>query len=291
MKIMRHMPIIVLAAFLPLLCDGVSGAQDVGLARNPGSGRSLISQDVGLVRNLKSASHSPGDLPSPDHMISVQWEQAEGDPRLYFVRFDTDPDYTFDDLNTVGAYRIRWPLRYLWTPMESEPDDVAYYFHIAAGDKEWTPGLTTTMGPFRIDMVPPYDVGVTAPEITPTRTVTLTLGSTNACLVQISNEGHDSTRQGQEEWDFLADMANHGWDLLVGQEEHGTTGCRGERTHTREWELPPGGGERTVHVRFADLAGNFADTSVTIRHLVGDLDADLTVGLRDAVLALRVHAR
>jgi len=45
-----------------------------------------------------------------------------------------------------------------------------------------------------------------------------------------------------------------------------------------------------VHVRFSDLAGNTAGTSVIITFIAGDADGDLSLSLRDAVPVLQVLA-
>ncbi|RLC08110.1 MAG: hypothetical protein DRI57_24665, partial [Deltaproteobacteria bacterium] len=175
------------------------------------------------------------------------------------VLFDTNPAHTFDGLNPDGEHVTR---RSFTSPdfAAFEPDDVAYYFHIAAVDGKGEIGPTVTAGPYRIDVVPPSDVGVTAPEITSSRTVTLTLTATGASEVCVSNVSHGEGGR---------------WENLTGQ---------------TEWELSPGGGEKIVHVRFSDLAGNTADTSAVITFIAGDADGDLSLSLRDAVLVLQTMA-
>jgi hypothetical protein len=56
------------------------------------------------------------------------------------------------------------------------------------------------------------------------------------------------------------------------------------------WILSPGGGDKTVNVRFSDLAGNTADTQLVIIYMVGDADANGVIALRDALLILGMLA-
>ncbi len=240
---MRHRHIqaaVIAAAFLSVLSPVPSSGQDVG--------------EVPDITTL--SRHS--DIPSRNPVIEVAWGIPEGDPYGYLVLFDTNPEQTFDGLDDEGATYVTG--RSFRSPdlAESQPDGTAYHFHIAAIDGRGEVGPTTTTGPYRMDVVPPSDVGVTAPRITSSRTVTLALKATGASEMHVGDAGCGEAG----EWERFSE--------------------------TRKWRLPAVGGERTVCVRFADLAGNTADASVTIRHIVGDLDADLTVGLRDAILILRV---
>ena len=217
-----------------------------------------VAQNVGEVPDIRSPGHG-SDIPSKVSRIDIIYDIPEGDPYGYFVLFDTNPGHTFDGLNPDGEYVTR---RSFTSPdfAEFQPDDVAYYFHIAAADGKGEIGPTVTAGPYRIDVVPPSDVGVTAPEITSSRTVTLTLTATGASEVCVSNVSHGEGGR---------------WENLTGQ---------------TEWELSPGGGEKIVHVRFSDLAGNTADTSAVITFIAGDADGDLSLSLRDAVLVLQTMA-
>ena len=216
------------------------------------------AQNVGEVPDIRSPGHG-SDIPSKVSRIDITWGIPGGDPYGYFVLFDTNPAHIFDGLNPDGEYVTR---RTFTSPdfAESQPDDIAYYFHIAAADGKGDIGLTVTAGPYRIDVVPPSDVGVTAPEVTSVRTVTLTLKAEAASEVYVSNISHGEDGR---------------WENLTGE---------------TEWELSPGRGEKTVYARFSDLAGNTADTSAVITFIAGDADGDLPVGLRDAALVLQVLA-
>jgi len=216
------------------------------------------AQNVGEVPDIQSPGHN-SEIPSRVSRIDVTWGIPEGDPYGYFVLFNTNPGHTFGGLNPDGEHVTR---RSFTSPdfAAFQPDDVAYYFHIAAADGKGDIGLTVTAGPYRIDVVPPSDVGVTAPEVTSVRTVTLTLRAEGASEVHISNVAHGEGGR---------------WENLTGE---------------TEWELSPGGREKTVHVRFSDLAGNTAGTSVIITFIAGDADGDLSLSLRDAVPVLQVLA-
>ena len=214
------------------------------------------AQNVGEVPDIRSPGHG-SDIPSKISRIDVIYGIPEGDPYGYFVLFDTNPAHTFDGLNPDGEHVTR---RSFTSPdfAAFQPDDVAYYFHIAAADGKGEIGPTVTAGPYRIDVVPPSDVGVTAPEVTSVRTVTLTLKAEGASEVHISNVAHGEGGR---------------WKNLTGE---------------TEWELSPGRGEKTVYVRFSDLAGNTADTSAVITFVAGDVDGNVVLEPGDAVTALQI---
>jgi len=242
MKNTQHIREIILAMFLSALIA-----------------TSAAGQDVGEIRNLSSVLHVP-DMPSSLSRIEMSWDAPEGDPYGYFTLFDTSPGHTFDLVNTADMSPSDGESAVSPDFADSSPDDVAYYFHIAAQDGWGDIGPTTTAGPFRIDVVPPSPVCAEGPEITSVRTVSLTLEAEGASHVLLSNAGYEA-----------------GWERIP-------------LLSPVQWTLSPGGGEKTVQVRLSDLAGNTADTQLTIFYMVGDADADGAVELRDALLILGMLA-
>ncbi|HHC25724.1 MAG TPA: hypothetical protein ENK58_10020 [Desulfobacterales bacterium] len=109
------------------------------------------AQNVGEVPDIQSPGHN-SEIPSRVSRTDVTWGIPEGDPYGYFVLFNTNPGHTFDGLNPDGEHVTR---RSFTSPdfATSRPDDVAYYFHIAAADGKGEIGSTVTAGPYRIDVV------------------------------------------------------------------------------------------------------------------------------------------
>ncbi len=215
-------------------------------------------QNVGEVRNLFSNTHSY--KPSWVSQIEVSWDMPEGDPYCYYAVFNTEAGYKFDDLNTVGMPCMRATTFMSRDYASSEPDDVRYHCHVAAVDGDGEIGQTKTAGPFRIDVVPPSDAYVITSQTAPTRSVRLAVGADGASEMYVSNYTYE--KYGEWEPFFFS----------------------------RRWELTRGGGEKTVYVRFRDLAGNTADVSATINRILGDIDKDREIGLRDAVSVLQLLA-
>jgi len=220
-------------------------------------------EESGAIQVLYALTHYV-DRPTRVSNIWMRWEPVEVDGIAcrYYVLFDNDPDYIIDEefaaIYTPGDATQIVSLDYA----EYSPDDVAYYFHIAT-DCDGKLGPTETAGPFRIDVVPPSGVSVTVPEVTSARTVQLTLKAEGASEVFISNikyEGEDSR------WE----------EMTVSPQE-------------KEWELSEGGGDKTIYVRFRDIAGNKADASTVAKLIIpGDIDGNGATDLRDGILALKI---
>ncbi len=211
------------------------------------------------VPNVDSLMHFI-NIPSRVSRIKMTWDVPGGNPRGYFVLFDTEPDHTYAGPDPAGASHTAGT-GFSQDFADSAPDDVAYYFHIAAKYGEEEIGPVTTAGPYRIDTVPPSGAGVIAPEITPARTVTLFLEAEGASEMYLSNEGYEKNG----EWEPVSSF--------------------------REWELTEGTGDRTVYVRFRDPAWNIADARDTVKLVIpGDIDDSGATDLRDALLALKILA-
>lgn len=220
-----------------------------------------FGQNVGAVQNLESTSHDSPLRPFQETRICMAWDYPEGEPYGYYARFDQNPDHVIDDdSDDHRTIFLDMNTRDVCLTMTDpgEPDDVAFYFHIAAVDSETDLGPAATAGPFRIDVVPPSDVGVTGPETTSVRTVTMTLRAAGASKVYISNTENDYSRS----YESFAE--------------------------SKIWTLSEGGGEKTVYVSFIDDAFNETAASVTVTYITGDADGDGLIGLRDAVMVLRI---
>ncbi|MDM8522886.1 hypothetical protein QUF80_05880 [Desulfococcaceae bacterium HSG8] len=222
-----------------------------------------MGEPPGEVLNLDSATHET-NITSQTSQIRMQWDPPEGAPdAAYYIRFDTNGDYTFNDLNTAGIVpvKIEEAVSQDYRASGAE-DDITIYFHIAAiglDDKDGDIGQTKTAGPFNLDIVPISNVNITSPEMTSSRVVTLTLQAEGATEMYISNVGYDEGG----EWEPMAD--------------------------SKEWELTEGGEEKTVYVRFRDDDGNTVDTSFSLNYVEpGDIDGDRTLSLKDAIRIMQV---
>ncbi|MBF0451444.1 MAG: tandem-95 repeat protein [Candidatus Magnetomorum sp.] len=196
----------------------------------------------GPVENLRSSSHafqiiatrkrasvtaSGPDSVSNDPTVSVAWDPpSTGSDNLagYYGLFTTENSLTIDKFNTVSKPPIR--TRKI-TSHDLEGDDVSYYFHVAAVDKQGRIGQTTSIA-FRIDTVPPTNVSVVAPDVTSQRNIQLTLGAGGASEMYISNDSY---------------QAGGNWEKL---------------SQNREWQLTPANGDKPIYVRFRDKAGNLS---------------------------------
>jgi len=204
---------------------------------------SKLSEGPGPVQNLNSSSHafqiigdhkravttSGPETVSNDPNVTVGWDPPKnGAENLvgYYGIFTDDPALTITKLNTAKKAPIR--TRKI-TSRDLEGDDISYYFHVAAVDKEGRIGQKSSIA-FRIDTVPPTNVSVIAPDISVRRNIQLQLGAGGATEMFISNNSYQSGGT---------------WEKLSQQ---------------REWQLPPGNGEKSIYVRFRDRAGNLSQT-------------------------------
>jgi len=202
----------------------------------------LANQGPGPVQGLKSLSHSykvlnvrirtavkstGPDKPSNDANVTVAWNPPdEGTANLsgYYHFFDQKADkkiskFTIDPKPPIRTRKI--------TSRDLAGDDVNYYFHVAAVDKEGRVGDTTSIA-FRIDTTPPTNVNVTAPTLTDRQNIDLKLGATGASEMYISNLGYAEGGQ---------------WE---------------SRSVDRVWRITKGDGTKNIYTRFRDKAGNEA---------------------------------
>jgi VCBS repeat-containing protein len=204
--------------------------------------RSQFTQGPGPVQGLTSLSHSfkvmnvrirtavkstGPDKPSNDANVTVAWNPPEeGTANLsgYYHFFDKQEDKTINKFTIDRKPPIR--TRKI-TSSDLAGDDVNYYFHVAAVDKEGRVGDTTSIA-FRIDTTPPSNVNVTAPTLTERQSVDLKLGATGASEMYISNLSYAEGGQ---------------WE---------------SRSVERVWRLTDGDGSKNIYTRFRDKAGNEA---------------------------------
>ncbi|KPA16706.1 secreted protein containing PKD domain protein, partial [Candidatus Magnetomorum sp. HK-1] len=209
--------------------------RSVQYASNSGPGpvrnlRSLTHKYKSLNKRLRAAETSGPDKPSNDPNVTVSWEPPEdgsGNISGYYSFFDKDTDKSINKFTTVSKPPIR--TRKI-TSRDLEGDDVSYYFHVAAVDKEGRIGKTTSIA-FRIDTTPPTNVQVTAPVLTDDRTIDLLLGATGATEMYVSNVSYDEGGQ---------------WE---------------NRAVNRVWQLTDGDGSKSIYTRFRDKAGNTANAA------------------------------
>ncbi|MBF0451722.1 MAG: carboxypeptidase regulatory-like domain-containing protein, partial [Candidatus Magnetomorum sp.] len=199
--------------------------------------RILKTDAPGPVRNLRSLSHPyvtlsnrlrgvasavPAEVTNNPN-VEMTWEPPETETVSgYYCSFDQDAGHQFDAFNTVQKPPVR--TRKI-TSRDLEGDDVAYYFHVAAVDREGRIGQTSSIA-FRIDSEKPTNVNVSMPDITGSRDISLTLGADGAKDMYISNTGY--TNGGQ-------------WENL---------------NTKKQWQLTVDKGSKNVYARFRDRAGN-----------------------------------
>jgi len=199
-----------------------------------------INKRPGPVRNLQSTSHTfklinhnsrdnfKGQIPdkiSNDPNITVSWDPPiDGSEDIvgYYQSFEKDSNLSFTMQNTTSIHPIK--TRKI-TSEDLTGDDVTYYFHVAPIDKEGRLGPTTSIS-FRIDTIPPSNPVILVPEKTSSRNINLTLGSTGAVEMFLSNTSY---KEGGT------------WENI---------------SKSKQWKLTKGTGEKSIYVRFKDRAGN-----------------------------------
>ncbi|MBF0450489.1 MAG: tandem-95 repeat protein [Candidatus Magnetomorum sp.] len=199
----------------------------------PGPVRNLCSlshefKQIGI--RYRAAQQSGPDKPSNDPNVTVSWEPPDdgsGNVAGYYSFFDKQSNQAINKFNVVAKPPIR--TRKI-TSRDLEGDDVSYYFHVAAVDKEGRIGQTSSIA-FRIDTTPPTNVQVTAPVLTNDRNIQLVLGSTGASEMYISNVSYQEGGQ---------------WE---------------NRSVNRTWQITDGNGSKNIYTRFRDKAGNTANAA------------------------------
>jgi len=225
-------------------------------------GQTAVYATPGTVQNLYSTTHET-DSPSTTTQITMSWSAPEGyTTNQYYSLFNNSSTHTFN------AQSTEQPINETSATSEDyasvNPDDISYYFHIAAMDYDENDdeifGDTVSYGPIRIDVVAPSNESVTAPTTTSNTTISLTLGATDAAKVYISNSGYGS-----------------GGELI-------------NYVTSRSWTLTDEVGTKTIYVQFLDLAGNTTNTSTTTYLCMkGDVNNDSEITAQDAKDAFNLY--
>ena len=209
-----------------------------------GKKRSAMSQNTapGSVRNLRCLTHPyvklnhrlrniasaiPAEVTNRPN-VAMTWDPPDSDDAVsgYYYSFNKTSDHKMNAFNTVEKPPVR--TRKI-TSRDLEGDDVNYYFHVAAVDKEGRIGDTTSIS-FRIDTQPPTNINVSLPPDTRTRDVSLSLGASGAAEMYISNVSY-------------------------------TNGGKWERLNNKkQWQLSGESGSKKIYTRFRDRAKNEAET-------------------------------
>ena len=208
-----------------------------------GKKRSASSKDKGpgAVRHLRCLTHPyvsidnrlrdmasaiPAEVTNRPN-VAMTWDPPDSnDIEGYYYSFDQAKDHKIDLFNTVQKPPVR--TRKI-TSRDLAGDDVNYYFHVAAVDKEGRIGETTSIA-FRIDTQAPTNINITLPPDTRTRDIVLTLGASGAAEMYISNISHSS-------------------------------GGYWERLKTKkQWQLSGDSGSKKIFTCFRDRAKNASQT-------------------------------
>jgi PKD repeat protein len=168
--------------------------------------------------------------------IPLAWDEPSTYTQLdgYFMVFNQNDTYQLDNSNIAGQ-----PFEGTSQLINCSGDDDFYYFHIVPAYYdfnlfEYVLGQQSTVGPYRIDTKPPYNLNVLAPEVTSSSSVDLTITVMEAMSMCISNSGFGDC-QGQ--W---SDLSTY-----------------------NQWYLPDTeNGPKTIFVQCSDLAGNTTERAV-----------------------------
>ena len=207
---------------------------------NPGRKRVLKFNRPGAVQNLRSTTHafvqlnwrkrsqtplfSRPDRVSSKSDISVKWEKpTHGSTTIgYFTIFSKVKNMRFNKFNT--CYRPPIRTRKI-TSNDHYGNDILYYFHVAAVDRDGRIGETTSIA-FRIDTIAPTNVNVIAPKKSSKRNIQLKLGATGAFEMYLSNINYGEGGQ----WE--------NWNKF------------------KPWKLTQGEGLKKIYVQVRDKAKN-----------------------------------
>lgn len=183
-----------------------------------------------VVQDLRKRSIQTGNtIPSNNPNVVVTWEpplEKREDVVGYYSQFNTQESQEINKFNmTQRPIRTR-----KITSRDLMGDDVQYYFHVAAVDKDGRIGDTQSIA-FRIDTIPPTNVQVIAPDTCNTRNISLMLGATGASEMYISNMNYHEGGQ---------------WENI---------------SNKKTWQLTDGEGTKNIYARFRDRAGNATQTA------------------------------
>jgi hypothetical protein len=195
----------------------------------------VYCEDQMHVENLISETHQINQ-PLPYTQILMSWEDPSAYTALdgYFMAFNQNSDYQLDHTTITGE-----PFTGKSQLFNCSGDDDTYYFHIVPAYFdfnlfEYVLGQQSTVGPYRIDTILPYNLNVVAPTITSTNPIDLTITAMGARSMCISNSGFGDC-QGQ-------------WPDLT--------------TYNKWYLADTEDGPKTIFVQCKDLAGNPVETAV-----------------------------
>jgi alpha-tubulin suppressor-like RCC1 family protein/PKD repeat protein len=199
----------------------------------------LFCADIEHVSGLHSTTHVSHQV-SNNTQITVVWEKpTSGVHNItgYYYLFNTNSTHVFTMDNTSNGQATYVPTdapRGAVSPIYSNMDDTPIYCHVAAVDEgNEVMGPTQTVGPFRIDDVPPFPATVIAPDITADSVVTLRMGAQYATEMNISSHAY-----GRGIWEPFQQV--------------------------RTWQLDDYVGTHILYVCFRDAAGNMSQTQTAI---------------------------
>jgi VCBS repeat-containing protein len=197
------------------------------------------------LRNMASAI--PSEVTNRPN-VAMTWDPPDGDDvEGYYYSFNQQSAHTINEFNTLEKPPVR--TRKI-TSRDLEGDDVSYYFHVAAVDKEGRVGDTISIA-FRIDTQAPINITVFLPPDTLTRDVSLSLGASGAAEMYISNVSY-------------------------------SIGGIWERLKTsKQWQLSGEGGSKKIFVGFRDRAKNMSET---FGHTI------LNVGTNEHTITIKANA-
>ena len=183
---------------------------------------------TGDMISLKSLTHIPQVI-SNLSKISFNWEfnGLNLDLTGFYTHLNQSSTHHFNMLTVSGLSPIT---HRVYTSQEISSDGDRYYFHVAPVFIDGFIGETQSIGPFIIDTVPPSNVNVIVPEITPSLKINLKMGVTGAYEMSISPYNFGEGGQ-WEPW-----------------------------KKDKEWMLMDRVGKQNIFVQFRDRAGNIANS-------------------------------
>jgi len=205
------------------------------------------------VQNLHSTTHTQ-NIPSQNNTIEFIWEQAamnENDELYgYYTHFTTESSFSFSSENIFDYDSIQ--NNQISIISDSESDDRFYYFYIAVEYYDYTLsediiGTTLSLGPYRIDVIPPQQVSVKVPETTLTREISLVL------------TGFDGSHRPYG-------LINPD-KMYISESGFGMSGFWEDFSSERQWVLSEGSGDKIIYVQFKDQAENISYASTTIKKI------------------------
>jgi predicted GNAT family acetyltransferase len=200
-----------------------------------------IAIELGPVTNIHAVSEHTFERPSQATVIEIEWSLPDGYTydaiEGYYYLFDQSESYEFDEFNTSELHTSQKAISKDFK--DDNLNDEIVYFHIAAvalnDEDDLIIGPTENIGPFRIDSVPPMNVGVETSSVTYDRNIELSLIAESTNLeVFISNIGYVQSDTG---WIPFESKIN--------------------------WTVSEGDGTKSIYVQFRDPAGNISKASTS----------------------------